>query len=365
MLTTKNCFRISAVLSVLGTVVFVQQVVVDHQPSAAHAPSQSAGGAGTKSWDLANSRNVLAQQGGMGGMGGFGMGTTGLGAVEESKAEDTVEPLVVWKRPAVAPAWMIRGRESEQNLERVRNRLDATIEVAFKDKPLMEAVQEVLDKSGLEFEIRFENLGADEKPNLADEVSLETSASVRVLLTRLLEPHDFGYVVREGYIEIKPLDDLVPGAAVRTYDLTAVLPDNSQVKGVMEAITTSIEPDSWEAGDSTIAALGSVLIVTSDEGIHSEIERLLSSFSDARFSEPKLADPSMNEPREGAGAEEAIPTQEGATGNSESSQTPTEDSTGSKRDADQGAAKFFRNRSTLIKVDALRRQGFGGMGGMM
>jgi serine/threonine protein kinase len=95
------------------------------------------------------------------------------------------------------------------------------------------------------------------------------------------DPHELTYRVCEGYIEITSKAEAIKNPALRFYDLSYVVRDNSRLAEILNAIYTSVDPNSWEqnGGSCTCVPVGQILVVRTSETNHLEIERLLARLS--------------------------------------------------------------------------------------
>ena len=224
--------------------------------------------------------------GGMGGIGGMGMGYPSQFGYPGSHLSREPMPLVIWSKPETPPAWLNRGRETTRRTEAVRDWLDEATSIEVVSVPLRKVLAELFQDENIEIEIDMKGLeSAGQTPET--EIVLSAAGTRRVLLNRILEPLGCDYIVREGYLQITSQDDAKYATSLRTYDLTHVLPNNSPAYDLGRIIQNSIAPDFWESGDATLSILGSLMVVRANEAIHLEIERLLSSFTEAKFREPE------------------------------------------------------------------------------
>ena len=111
-------------------------------------------------------------------------------------------------------------------------------------------------------------------------VTIEGEMSVREFLRRLfdmLPDQPCAYTVRENSIEITSAEDADADPAIRYYDLAFVLPNDSHLDSVLNAIQSSIDPDSWlqSGGTNSISIVGSMLIISCPEILHQKIEIML------------------------------------------------------------------------------------------
>jgi hypothetical protein len=106
--------------------------------------------------------------------------------------------------------------------------------------------------------------------------------SIREFLRRTFKNFDneggLAYTVHESSIEITSKEAADADPAIRYYDLAYVLPNDTHLSSVIQAIEQTISPDSWTSGGgtNTISPVGSMLIISCDEPSHQKIEVMLS-----------------------------------------------------------------------------------------
>ncbi|MDX1926648.1 MAG: RNA polymerase sigma factor, partial [Pirellulaceae bacterium] len=205
---------------------------------------------------------------------------------ETPKPQPPREP-IQWKvADGEPPKWLESDDEEQADNEMrelVRLKLRQTITVDFQGTPLRQALEEVSESTELPILLDTVELalaGIDpESP-----VSVKgQDISVREFLRRLfksVENADAGmaYAVHEGSIEVTSKEAADQDPAIRYYDLAYVLPNDSNLPSVINAIEQSVSPDSWlsAGGSYTISNVGSMLIISCDEPSHHKIERMLS-----------------------------------------------------------------------------------------
>ena len=191
---------------------------------------------------------------------------------------------IEWQKPeGEPPTWLADGMaelaESERELrDLVRSKLRTRIDINFQETPFNAAITDVSEQAGLEIilnKTELENMSVDiEAP-----ISMSGVMSVREFLRRLPQNFDgpTGYIVREKSIEITSQENADAEPAIRYYDLAFVLPNDSHLDSVMNAIQMSIDPDTWlsAGGSNSISTVGSMLIISCPEVIHQRIEIML------------------------------------------------------------------------------------------
>ncbi len=219
--------------------------------------------------------NVQGQMGGMGG--GFGPQKTPM----ELLMEEIAKKPVVWSRPTgEEPAWLSNGKSSVDATESLRAKLNETVEIETSGD--FKVTQNLLkEKLGLEVDVNLQAL-EEEGFEVTSITGLPAGTGpVREQLRRMLDPLDLTYRVCEGYIEITTKAEAIDNPSMRFYDLSYVVRDNSRLAEILNAIYTSVDPNSWDlnGGNCTCVPVGQMLVVRTSEINHLEIERLLARLS--------------------------------------------------------------------------------------
>lgn len=225
---------------------------------------------------------TLAQ---MGQMGGGGLGGGGFGGMPRPTPEQIAEQAaarakIIWQRPEATnePSWLTSRKASIEATEKTRNVLGQKIEnFELRSVPLNKVIEWVSEETDTHFYI---NVVATDLLGVDPETPIWATGpvtSVRGFLSRILDPLDLTYKVRENSIEITSKDDADADPAIRFYDLSYVLPNASNADQVMNAMQQSIDPDSWLAagGTSTSVFVGSMMVVSAPDSTHEKIELLL------------------------------------------------------------------------------------------
>lgn len=212
--------------------------------------------------------------GGMGGMGGGGMGgmSGGMGGTVAYEA---------WQRPAgPEPTWLENGRKSTAATEAMREMLNQELEREIKVENLLQLPEAIAQILPIEFNTRAIEDNAMELASMKG--ANQSKGTLREFLRRSLEPNQLTYIVHESYVEITTVEIAKISPVVRYYNLSFVLPDNQLRASVIQAIESSVNPDTWQnaGGDSSIFPIGPLLVVSTTEANHLEVEQLLSQLSE-------------------------------------------------------------------------------------
>jgi hypothetical protein len=223
---------------------------------------------------FATTNNAQGQLGG-----GFG------GEAPKTQVELLVEEIAnnpaVWSRPTgEEPAWLSNGKSSVDATETLRAKLNETVDIELSGD--FGTTKDFLkEKLGLEVDVNLQAL-EDEGIDVATLPGLPAGTGpLREQLRRMLDPLELTYRVFEGYIEITSKTEAIDNPSMRFYDLSHVARDNSSLADILNAIYTSVAPDSWEqqGGNCTCVPIGQMLLVRTSEIDQLEIERLLARLS--------------------------------------------------------------------------------------
>jgi hypothetical protein len=247
-------------------------------------------------------------RGGMGGMGsggmsgaaagGEGMGMGGMGAGQFYISEIPADQIVQWQPPqGPPPSWLVSGREAVRVEEQLRAQLAREDIVKLEGLALTELPAMFADSFGIDLVIdqrAMEDQGLEAR-NIS--LSVATSGRIRDIFRRVLDPHQLTYIVRESYVEITTMDDASANPVNRYYDLGNVMANNRWLPALVNAMQTGIEPESWvnnnSGGAGIIVPVGQVLVVSTTEQNHLEIEKMLANFAERLNSNEAGGQPSV------------------------------------------------------------------------
>lgn len=212
-------------------------------------------------------------------------GSAGTRAPKEAAKPKPREPIQWQVADGEPPAWL-RSADFDQTeremREQVRTLLRDTIAVDFGGVAIRQAMQEVGDMTGLTIlidSVALSEIGLDPESLL----SVHGEMSVREFLRRAFKSIEnvsagLAYTVHESSIEITSREAANADPAIRYYDLAYVLPNDSHLQSIVNAIEQTVSPDSWLVGGGTftISPVGSMLIISCDEPSHQKIEVMLS-----------------------------------------------------------------------------------------
>jgi hypothetical protein len=211
----------------------------------------------------------------------------GKGAGSSVGSVDSVlsPPVMTWSNPpGTKPDWLIRGENAMRARERVRRKLDESKELEFNNQPLSSVLTYLSDAYGFPIHGNAKSL---EKAmvTLEEPITLNATGSLRSVLLRILDPLGLDYIVLEDGLEIRTGREAILHGAVRAYNLKHVASNNLEGLEIVSTIQKMVHPSEWAENGASCHLIGSVLLVKASEGMHDEIERLLSQLNAMRTDE--------------------------------------------------------------------------------
>lgn len=202
----------------------------------------------------------------------------------QAATESQVE-VVEWMRPqdetGAEPTWLTNVRDALVAVEKNRAVLSQKVSVDFNSIPLQNVVSWLSDECGIQFELNQTQIELGGLADVDTQVTLKAEASVREILRRILDQHELTYIVQESTIEVTTKDHAGESPRTRYYDLSYVLPNSSNTHLLVSAIQQTVAPLNWDVagGQSTIAIVGSMMVVAAPDTAHHEIEAFLHGIS--------------------------------------------------------------------------------------
>jgi hypothetical protein len=180
---------------------------------------------------------------------------------------------------AQRPEWLQGRAELDLANERIRSKLREKLSVEFNNMPLRDTMEYL--RTNLDIPILIDAKSLEEQGLSLDEpVSLALPAmQVRSILLLMLKPMDLCFQVENEVLRITSREK---AGAIRYYDMSFLMPDDSMMPSLVRLIESTISPDEWHnaGGTSTIQVFGSMLVVRTHEENHIAIEELLKSSTD-------------------------------------------------------------------------------------
>ena len=197
---------------------------------------------------------------------------------------------VKWSKPeGEEPQWLVRGKQAIQAEDVVRRSLRLELEMTLADAPLSKALEEMLRPADIAYTVDAES---ENQP-----VTIEIRGLVRDGLSRVLRPLGLDYVVRPDRLEIVEVGK--SHGSVRTYNLAYVVSNSDDMETVTKMVERMVEPYAWQegGGQGILMGIGSVLVVSTTEMVHEEVEVLL-----GKLEAMPLRTSALNDPMGGAAA---------------------------------------------------------------
>ena len=223
--------------------------------------------------------DVLAQMGGMGGMGGGDMIYSSTSA--NWPAPKLLVPYEWSKANAEVPGWLDGAADAEANEREsdIRRRLDKRIDLSLGKTPLRSFFQTLSDELGIAILIDEKGL-EDETITPEDPVmAVRTDTRARDIIRQVLEPLNLTTVVKGEALVVTNKKN--SANIIRYYDLSFILPNNTVTNDLIHAIETLITPETWvnSGGTSMMSMVGSVLVVHANEETQEELATFLREIS--------------------------------------------------------------------------------------
>ncbi len=200
-------------------------------------------------------------------------------------------PLVYFARPAVVlgedpqPSAQ-RGVEFLPPLSPSEEKILAVLEeptsVDFIETPLQDVVDFLKDKHSLEIQLDDKSL---EEAGVSGDVPVTRKLHgirLRSALAMLLRPLDLTYDIRDDVLQITTRKTAATWLMTRTYPV-GDLADGQDYDSLVKAITTTVDPESWEdAGNVAVVSRSKSLVISQTREVHDKVLSLLRSLRAAR-----------------------------------------------------------------------------------
>jgi serine/threonine protein kinase len=195
--------------------------------------------------------------------------TTAYGPSALDTPADSQKPeFIVWKGPPLP-------RVPQDD---VRAKLETNFQANWQNQSLETVLQELLGSAQLEFDLRPQaNNSEIDKPM----ISLQMSGSRRLVLQRVLQAHDLGYIVHEANLEIAENEYVTRHPTLHRYDLSFVTSNSNEAYQLMNLIVAVVEPAQWtdQGGACSLGFTGPILHVRATETMHQQIAELLAKLN--------------------------------------------------------------------------------------
>ncbi len=175
---------------------------------------------------------------------------------------------VNWEKPkGEEPEWLTRGKQAIQAEDQVRKSLRQELDITLAEAQLGTALEKMLRPADIAYTVDSES---ENQP-----VTIESRGLVRDGLIRVLRPLGLDYVVRPDGLEIVQVGE--SHGSVRTYNLAYVVNNSGDMETVTKMVERMVKPNAWQegGGQGILMGIGSVLVVSTTEMVHEEVEVLL------------------------------------------------------------------------------------------
>ena len=215
-------------------------------------------------------------------------------AVDNATAQPVGGKDVVDER---APEFLPRPSKQEERIEKA---LEKPVDVNFADTPLEEAIVSLMESADLPHYIDRTAL-AENGVALDDRITLKLKATpLESVLRLLLNPAQLDFFPKNDVLMITTADRACDALITRTYPIRDLYPEEgkeagkpaepapaadarpgrrSKVNELMNALTSTIQPDSWEElsgpGCLTYVSATGSLVIRQTRPVHREIVQLL------------------------------------------------------------------------------------------
>jgi hypothetical protein len=175
--------------------------------------------------------------------------------------------------------------------KKIADALKQPTHLDFQDSPLQDVVDYLRDLHGIEIQL-------DEKALTDASIDLETQItkslkgiSFRSALRLVLGALDLTAIVQDDVLLITTQEVAANSLTTRTYPVGDLASEKTEYGNLVEAITTTIRPDSWDenGGPGNLSIVPSVksIVISQPSDVHDEVLELLRSLRAARKAQTK------------------------------------------------------------------------------
>ncbi len=246
------------------------------QPPAQESPAKNDKPAGKRNPFETGNQPLDDPSGGRGNRSSRGVDPFGSGRRVDPFASENMPTAKATKAPVPGDETQELNAERKQAVEdRLRAALRTETSLRFPDTPLNEALRVLSEAMNVPIiidRVALEGLGLTSDTPIT--ISLE-DVSMRSMLQLMLRDLELTYMIKDEVILITTVEFAEKNPTLKTYILPAELSDRSEK--ILEALTSNVKPDIWkdEGGSSTASAIDNVLVVSTTETVHDEVETFL------------------------------------------------------------------------------------------
>ncbi len=175
--------------------------------------------------------------------------------------------------PQIAPDSNSSERQNQKLFARL---LSQKISISFHDIPLRDAVKKLAEQTELAIRIderALDDVGLDSSEKVSIELNdVSAYSGLKWMLVQL----DLTFIVDVDDIIITTPDVAESHLVNRFYAIPELLSNPAYYDGIIEVLTTTVEPDSWEdlGGPGSIAPYMNGLMISTTDEIHIKLDRL-------------------------------------------------------------------------------------------
>ncbi|TWU10934.1 M56 family metallopeptidase [Allorhodopirellula heiligendammensis] len=191
-----------------------------------------------------------------------------------SSDDPFVDPFFRGKMPSLKDS-KTQAERSQAVEDRLRTALRREVSSVFKQARLREAIgilSEITDVPFIIDNLALEGIGlTDDTPVTIGLRNVSLSSYLQLMLREL----ELTYMIKDEVILITTVEVAEKNPTLKTYTLPIELADRSEK--ILTALTTNVQPDMWKesGGSSTASMIDNVLVVSTTEAVHNEVETFL------------------------------------------------------------------------------------------
>lgn len=182
----------------------------------------------------------------------------------------------------------------------MRQKLQENVSVDFLDTPLVAAVEQLAEDTGVDLRLDMRSL-RDNRIREREPVTLKlTDRTLATVLQAITMNFGLTWILRDGVLWITSPDEAELCQKIAVYDVRDLCRDRDESDALTDAVTSQAEPEAWEdigGPGSLIFAKPGTMVVRNEERVLMDVLALLESYRAAlRASKPR--DRGKEDPKE-------------------------------------------------------------------
>ncbi len=174
----------------------------------------------------------------------------------------------------------LEARLGNGNRDRSKHLFEEPVTIQFQEIPLVEVLNSLAKEQGFQLSIdlnELDKLGIDHEVPVTE---YKEDISLRLGMKLILKPWDLAYYIEDGLVVVTSSEDAEQSMRTLHYPIRDLLnrdqPAASVVR-VLQLVTTTVAPDSWEnvGGQGTISEYQGVLVVRQTDSIHDQLAQVI------------------------------------------------------------------------------------------